>query len=555
MSKKTSFIISILVFILGYFLLSLKKTKPNEIEITIEAKVLENDNFQVFYSESQNYNQEQSNRVDIVRANDFQKINFKIPLQNIENLRLDVGINKSQKEIVLKSITLKTDTDDVIYKGSDISTYFSPNKFININKGILSLNEVANVYDPYLISTELVKADIAKISQIKNYISPLIAVVISFSIALSIFFFCLKGITHSVTYQPSQIIFITTFLMVLFLPLIVKTLDVNPKTDFVEKRELSVFPDFEFSKVYTKKFEAYYNDNFGLRNFFVKYSGLTKIHLFKTSPAPDRAIFGKDHHMFSGRAYVLNPKLFSDSDLKYKCESIIARKIKLNKQNITYIAGFWPNKHSIYPELLPSNVYVSFKDKKAISDQMVEYFKDKDFNFFDVRADLKAKKNDYDLYQKLDGHWNEYGAYFAYRSFCKQTKKELQLTAFDLDKFNVEENTIYGGDLTNIIGVNRIDGYSDILPKFSLKNPSEGFKYLDTNGFPPQTVRTKNTNCSNKLKVLVFRDSYTINLVQFLSLHFYEVTYIWKTYDESYVNKLNPNIVISGKLEGSVKYI
>lgn len=555
MSKKTSFIISVLVFILGYFLLSLKKTKPKEIDITIEAKVLINDNFQVFYSESKDYNQKQSTRVDIIGENDYQKINFIIPIDNIKNLRLDLGVNKNQKEISIKSIALKTESKTVTYKGTDLSAHFSANKFITNNKGILKLNEVANVYDPYLISTDLVKADIAKISQIKNYISPLFAAIIALTIALSIYFFCITGVTYTVPYKLSQIIYISIFIIALFLPLIVSTFDINPKTDFVEKRELNTFPDFEFSKSYPKKFEAYYNDNFGLRNFFVKYSGLTKIHLFKTSPAPDRAIFGKDHHMFSGRAYVLNPKLFSDSDLKYKCESIIARKIKLNKLNITYIAGFWPNKHSIYPELLPSNVYVSFKDKKAISDQMVEYFKDKDFNFFDVRADLKAKKNDYNLYQKLDGHWNEYGAYFAYRSFCKQTKKELQLTAFDLDKFNVEENTIYGGDLTNIIGVNRIDGYSDILPKFSLKNPSEGFTYLDTNGFPPQTVRTKNTNCSNKLKVLVFRDSYTINLVQFLSLHFYEVTYLWKTYDESFINKLNPNIVISGKLEGSVKYI
>ncbi len=227
----------------------------------------------------------------------------------------------------------------------------------------------------------------------------------------------------------------------------------------------------------------------------------------------------------------------------------------MRQKGIVYIAGFWPNKHSIYSELLPDNVYASFKGKNAISDQMEAYFKERGFLFFDVREDFIKKKKDYNLYQKLDGYWNEYGVYFGYRSFCKQTFKELNLTPFDIDNFNIKEDKIYGGDLTNIIGVNKIWGYSDMLPSFSLKNPSRGFSLTDIQGFPPLTVRTKNENCGNNLKVLIFRDAYTINLVQFLSLHFNEVTYIWKTYDESLVNRLNPDIVISGKLEGSVKFI
>ncbi len=230
--------------------------------------------FKFFYSNSKNFNKDQSFRVDLTGSDEFQKINLEVPIKGTKHLRLDVGVNPSQKEILLRSIILKTESGEVKYDGSIISKYFVPNKFVTIDNEILKLYEISSIYNPYLISTDLVTADVINLSRIKNYLSPDISISIAMILAMSIYFFCVLGVSRKLSVPSEKIVFITAFAIILLIPLVFKTLALEPKTDFLEKRELSKKPEFEFSETYTRKFEAYYNDNFGLRSTFVKYSGL-----------------------------------------------------------------------------------------------------------------------------------------------------------------------------------------------------------------------------------------------------------------------------------------
>jgi len=75
------------------------------------------------------------------------------------------------------------------------------------------------------------------------------------------------------------------------------------------------------------------------------------------------------------------------------------------------------------------------------------------------------------------------------------------------------------------------------------------YKRLNTKGFPEKTIITRNESCGNTTKVLIFRDSYAKALVQFLSLHFYEVFYIPESYKDTFVEELQPDIVISAPFE------
>ena len=78
---------------------------------------------------------------------------------------------------------------------------------------------------------------------------------------------------------------------------------------------------------------------------------------------------------------------------------------------------------------------------------------------------------------------------------------------------------------------------------------------MSTEGFPESTIITKNEFCGNKKRVLIFRDSFTTNMVYYFSSTFYEVTYIWTSYNKEIVNKIQPEIVISCPVERLVRFI
>ena len=75
------------------------------------------------------------------------------------------------------------------------------------------------------------------------------------------------------------------------------------------------------------------------------------------------------------------------------------------------------------------------------------------------------------------------------------------------------------------------------------------YKTVVREGFPKGTIITQNDNSPKKQKALIFRDSFTTALVQFISLHYKEVIYINGIYDQSIVDKVKPDVVISCRVE------
>ncbi len=191
----------------------------------------------------------------------------------------------------------------------------------------------------------------------------------------------------------------------------------------------------------------------------------------------------------------------------------------------------------------------------SLADQLTSYFKKKKLPFFDVRNALIKTKEKYQLYHKYDTHWNTHGAYAAYLAFCSQTYSDLKLNPFTIKEFDVQTTKTTDGDLIKMMGIDSIYGYIDEFPTYTLKNTSKTFEYSDTEGFPPGTFITKNENCDNKLKALIFMDSYIENIIQFFSLHFHDITYIGGNYDASFVERLKPDIVISCRVERFIEWM
>ncbi|MFK8038855.1 MAG: hypothetical protein AB8B74_11230 [Crocinitomicaceae bacterium] len=347
-------------------------------------------------------------------------------------------------------------------------------------------------------------------------------------------------------------LYIFIFIIILIIPFFSNLLQINIESSLEEKRELSSKPEFDFDASFTREYEQYYNDNFGLRTLFVNWNSKVKLDLFKVSPNPDVVIFGKDGFMFYNSKTDGIYESYSNKDtasidnLEKAYRNQLNIKNSLAKKNIKYILGFFPNKHTIYSEKLPLSMRLQIQNGKSLASQLVDYFKEKKFPIVDVRNSLLMAKNQAQLYHKFDTHWNSYGAYIGYMSFFNQTFDQLKIKPYDIIDFDIGYKKLRVGDLTNMIGIKQIKSYYDNSPVLKLKNKEITFTEESNSEYSKKNIITVNENCNNTNTVLIFGDSFTEALVQYFSLHFRKVIYIRRTKIlMNLVEKIQPDIVMS----------
>jgi len=145
----------------------LEKKNELQIKIVINAKVLVDDVFEVYYYEP---GQEGFHPQDFVSSKvkgsmDYQDIEFDLPEKTYpERLRLDFGKNINQKQIILSSVKFSYGEKEYSYGKNEIINDFKPSKYLILDNETLTLtpNEIDNKYDPYLYSK--------RITNIVNYL-------------------------------------------------------------------------------------------------------------------------------------------------------------------------------------------------------------------------------------------------------------------------------------------------------------------------------------------------------------------------------------------------
>lgn len=170
----------------------------------------------------------------------------------------------------------------------------------------------------------------------------------------------------------------------------------------------------------------------------------------------------------------------------------------------------------------------------------------------DVFSSLHAAQDSY-IYYRTDHHWTSYGAYIGYAALSKT----LGYNPIGYDMFNVEHasdeflGTLYSKLLTNeemadtvdlyyysgkdvVTSVEVFDGtqtvsYDSIFFREHLDAKDKYSTYLGTN----QPMITVNTNVENGQRLLMFKDSYSHEMVQFLCQHYEKITLV----DMRYINQ------------------
>ncbi len=246
--------------------------------------------------------------------------------------------------------------------------------------------------------------------------------------------------------KTKDILFSLAFLSAILLPGIQTVVPVFPDMASSEKRTLATWPDGGLAALdeFPTNFEKYFNDHFGFRNALVHFYNLALTQSATVSPLPissnQKVLLGKKGWLFydwrdDGKSIIDYQGMapFSDEELEKIRTNLENQRNWLRQRNIALTVAICPSKHTIYPEYLPDTVQ---RDPAAMTrlDQLTEYLGvHSDFRLIDFRPVFWEEKKIYPLYYKSDTHWNNYGAFLAYRQLLQRWEKPaLTLSDFKI---------------------------------------------------------------------------------------------------------------------------
>lgn len=173
---------------------------------------------------------------------------------------------------------------------------------------------------------------------------------------------------------------------------------------------------------FPRRYEAYWNDSFGLRDKLLEAHSVFKV--FGLGVSPDRQhVLGKDRWVFYDGAKTVDSWRgaipLTTQQLETWRQRIERRGSALAEFGAHYVFALAPDKPGIYPEFMPERFN---KLGPSRMDQLYEYLRaNSAADTFDFRPALLAEKandepGDY-VYFRLGTHWEMRGAIAAYNAF------------------------------------------------------------------------------------------------------------------------------------------
>ena len=364
------------------------------------------------------------------------------------------------------------------------------------------------------------------------------------------------------TYSETSLLVV--FTIVIFMPFIATVFASKSDVSDIEKRKLASMPGLSLNRESLEKFpsefEAYYNDHFGFRRTHLLFNNYIKAKMLKSSPV-SKVLIGEDNWLYVTRLHQIE-----DFQGLRKPEPIQLEAWKVHFQNkrdwlakhgIKYLYVIAPNKQTIYPEHLPN--YINKIEDKTQLDHLVDYL-DGEFadEILDLRRPLQEARKKEQLYYRCDTHWNEKGAYIAYKNILARMTTWFP-NENTLDPAPVNETTKISKRLDLAIMLGLPESYRETAPLVTL---NEQCSTMRDDMVLPQIGLIENRmpfarECPKAiLRAVVFRDSFFDSVAPYFSENFRLVVYVWHPYDQETMPKLleqiKPDIVIEETGEGYV---
>lgn len=359
----------------------------------------------------------------------------------------------------------------------------------------------------------------------------------------------------------SETALILLFFTVIWAPPLTCILLPDKGWSHTEKRVLASFPeiphDLKTFSEFLKYFEDYYNDHFGFREKLIYQYNREMAKKFGLSGVSS-VMAGKEGWYFYSKNKVINDfrgltPLTEQQLVSWKTD-LVCKKDWLAKQGAHHLFVVAPSKQTIYPEYLPDAI----QNVKGVThlEQLIDYLdKDPDVDILNPKPELLKAKTKTRLYYKTDTHWNEYGAFIAYKEIINQISRWFPEDPFNYDFYfhdTLKEGP--GGDLAKMLDLHKTlkEMSPDLKKRHYCAQPMELHRQLKDlrKGLKRRKGREPfMKGCKDaKLRALVFRDSAFFAIEPFFSENFNQVIYLWQTYDQKTAARLieyfHPHIVI-----------
>lgn len=223
----------------------------------------------------------------------------------------------------------------------------------------------------------------------------------------------------------------------------------------------------------------------------------------------------------------LNKDLLTDMQLKKTLQYLNYVNEYCKKNNKHFYLLICPDKHKIYGEFFPDYVIKNISYEKSRANQLIQYLnKNSDIKVVYPYEELMAQKQNEILYWKTDSHWNDYGAFQAYKLLMKNIISDDK-TIKPLTEYTTVKRRRPYGDLAKTYPkiIRKADKTKYVVYKFNTKY--DEVKKFESSAIHEDVFTTSEEALNNK-KVIFFRDSFCNNLVQFFSRTFKTVTYLRK---------------------------
>jgi alginate O-acetyltransferase complex protein AlgJ len=310
---------------------------------------------------------------------------------------------------------------------------------------------------------------------------------------------------------------------------------------------------------YVASLDAYLQDYFPYRGAVFNLYKDVQSDIFGENPIPKKVVQGNNGLLFLGDSYsdvILESKginIFKEDEVKKIGDKILSNRTMLKSQGIDYYLAIAPNKHSIYGEYLP--IIKSPNPTKI--EQLKKYLDANSENLLIDMSDLlKVNKDTTLLFYKSDTHWNPSGAFWGYKRLMNALEKDREsLKSFELSDFMFYNKNSKGGDLSRMLG----DKSSEY--KFFAKHKhSTSEKMMSRMPVPenysrkPEDYEKRYRSKANRLKIILFRDSFSTGLIDYLNENFGESVFIWNfgMFDKAIIDQEKPDIVVQEIVERDI---
>jgi hypothetical protein len=354
-----------------------------------------------------------------------------------------------------------------------------------------------------------------------------------------------------------DIVLATSFLIVICLPALGTLLPAGLVEPLTEKRAPVARPPLAFDssafRAFHHGFEYYWNDAFGFRPALVRGYNALAVAL-GVSPS-DQVVIGTAGWWFVGdhyRAveYQRATRAFTSDELEQWRRRLEARRDWLAERGIAYLFMIAPDKASVYPQYFPRALNRVGPETRL--DQLVRHLEEhSEVRIVDVRDALADAKHHGPVYEPLDSHWNDLGAWVAYAAIAERLHVRFpQIATVPLGHFERRYVTGQGNDLALLLSLGSLFPGNRLT---LVPHQTRRARWLTTDAALPTGslgVVISVVDDPALPRAVMLHDSFGDALRPFLSEHFSRVFYSWQAlFDPALIDREQPAVVLQEIVE------